>query len=338
MRLFSHPSKPNLPIDLTRHTWRYAVRKTVREFIDDQCLDVAAALTYWAVLSLFPAAVVLLSLVGLVGQGTETVDAVLAILRDLGGGPVAKTLEPTLRELSGRPGAGLTFALGLAAALWTASGYVGAFARAMNRIYEVREGRPFLRRRALMLLVTVCLLVLVAVLLIGLVLSGPAARAVGEQLGLAESTIATYNVAKWPVMLVVAVLVVALLYYVTPNIKQPKLHWLSVGALVALLAGVAVTAAFGFYVTEFARYDEVYGSLASVVVFVLWLWLTNLALLFGAEVASEVERGRQLQAGIPAEKQLQLPLRDTRGLEKSREKEAEDVRRGREIRETGGRP
>lgn len=328
--------KPDSPADLTKPSWLYVVRKTVREFSDDQCTDLAAALTYYSVLALFPAAIALLSLVGLVGQGKETVDTLLDILRDVGASSAADTLEPTLTQLSQSQDAGLGLVLGLAAALWSASEYVGAFGRGMNRIYEIDEGRPIWKLRPAMLLVTLVTVALTAVVALGLVLTGPAAQAVGDALGLGSTVVTVWNIAKWPVLLAVVVLIVALLYYATPNVKQPKFRWISIGALVAILTWVVASAAFGLYVATFASYDRTYGSLAGVIVFLLWLWLTNLALLFGAELDAELERGRELQAGMPAEEVIQLPARDTRKSDKAAAKERADIDRGRQLRLTRG--
>ncbi|WP_248579344.1 YihY/virulence factor BrkB family protein [Nocardioides sp. InS609-2] len=331
------PYKPDSPADLKKPSWVYVLRKTVREFSDDQCTDLAAALTYYAVLALFPAAIALLSLVGLVGQGQQTVDTLLQILRDVGASSAADTLEPTLSQLATTQSAGLALVIGLATALWSASGYVGAFGRGMNRIYEVGEGRPIWKLRPAMLLVTLVTVLLVAVVALGLVVTGPAADAVGNAIGLDSTVVTVWNIAKWPVLMAVVVLIVALLYYATPNVQQPKFRWISVGAFVAILVWVVASAAFGFYVANFSSYDKTYGSLAGVIAFLLWLWITNLALLFGAELDAELERGRQLQAGIAAEETIQLPPRDTRKTEKTAAKERDDIERGRRLRLSRGR-
>ena len=330
------PEKPDSPTDITKPSWRYVVRKVVREFSDDQCTDLAAALTYYSVLALFPASIAILSLVGLANQGDETVKTLLQVLRDVGAGGAADTLEPTLTELSKSQNAGLGLIIGLALALWSASGYVGAFGRGMNRIYEVDEGRPIWKLRPTMLLVTLITVVLTALVALGLVLTGPAAKAVGDAIGLGDTAVLVWNIAKWPVMLVVVIAIVALLYYATPNVRQPRFRWISVGAVVAILTWILASAAFGFYVANFSSYNRTYGSLAGVVVFLLWLWLTNLALLFGAELDAELERGRELQAGLPAEESIQLPARDTRASDKAARKDAEDVARGRRLRMTRG--
>ncbi|MBA3310881.1 MAG: YihY/virulence factor BrkB family protein [Nocardioidaceae bacterium] len=334
-----HPEtsdKPDSPRDMKKPSLIYVARKTMREFSKDQCTDLAAALTYYSVLALFPALIALLSLVGLVGQGPKTVDTLLGILSDVGASSVAGTLEAPLTQLSQTPGAGLALIIGLAAALWSASGYVGAFGRAMNRMYEIEEGRPVWKLRPVMLLVTLITVLLAALVLLALIISGPAATAVGSALGLGSTVVTIWSIAKWPVLLVVVILIVALLYYATPNVKQPKFRWISVGAVFAIVVWVLASAAFGFYVANFSSYNKTYGSLAGVIVFLLWLWITNLALLFGAELDAELERGRELQSGLEAEETVQLPPRDTRNIEKAEKKHEEDVARGRQLRTSSG--
>lgn len=324
--------KPASPTDLAKRSWMYVGRKTIREFSKDQCTDLAAALTYYSVLALFPGLIAVLSLVSLVGDPKKTVANLMQILSDLGASSAAHTLEPTITKLAASQSGGLAFVIGLLAALWSASGYVGAFGRGMNRIYEVGEGRPIWKLRPIMLLLTLVLVVLVAAVGLALVLTGPAAQSVGNVIGLGHTAVTVWNIAKWPVMLLVVVFIVALLYYVTPNIAQPKFRWVSVGAVVAILAWVLASIAFGFYVANFSHYDKTYGSLAGVIAFLLWLWITNLALLFGAELDAELERGRELQAGIAAEESIQLPPRDTRQTDKAAKKAEDDVALGRRIR------
>ncbi len=332
-----HPdsgAKPDSPGDLKKPSWKYVVRKTMREFSKDQCTDLAAALTYYAVLALFPGIIAVLSLVGLFGQGPQTVKTITGILASVG--VSSPTIDKAITQVSNTPGAGLALVIGLLSALWSASGYVGAFSRAMNRMYEVDEGRPVWKLRPVMLLVTLITVVLAALVALGLVVSGPAAQAVGNAIGLGSTAVTIWNIAKWPVMLAVVVLIVALLYYATPNVKQPKFSWLSVGAIFAIVTWVVASALFGFYVANFSSYNKTYGSLAGVIVFLLWLWITNLALLFGAELDSELERGRELQAGLEAERTVQLPPRDTKVSRKKEAKEEEDIARGRRLRESRG--
>jgi len=325
---------PDSPVDLSRRTRIYVLRKTAREFSKDECTDLAAALTYYAVLAIFPAAIALMSLVGLVSNGRVSVDTILGILRDVGAGSAADTLEPTLVELSSGSGAGLALILGLAGALWSASGYVGAFGRAMNRMYEVREGRPIWKLRPAILLLTFVVVVLAAATLVGLIVSGPVAEAVGNAIGLGSTAVLVWNIAKWPVILGVVVLIVALLYWGTPNVRQPRFRWISVGATLAIVVWIIASALFGLYVTHFSSYGSTYGKLAGGIVFLLWLWITNLALLFGAELDSELERGRELEAGIAAEESIQLEPRDTRNIDKADAKERKDIDHGRKIRIT----
>jgi membrane protein len=321
---------------LEKRSLKYVVKRAAREFSQDQCTDLAAALTYYAVMSILPAAVALTAMLGVVGQAEESVDTLLEVLAPLVSDDMLGNVEPTLRDLASSQAAGFALVVGLAGALWTASGYVGAFSRAMNRIYEVEEGRPFWKLRPQMLLLTLTLLVLMAVVLVMLVVSGGLARSIGDVIGLGDSAVMVWNIAKWPVLAVVVMLIVALLYYFTPNVKHPKIKWLSPGAVVALGAGVIASVGFTFYVTNFASYNKTYGSLAGVIVALLFLWLTNLALLLGAEIDAELERGRELEAGVPAEIDLQLPLRDSRNVDKSADKEQEQVEEGRQIRQESG--
>ncbi|GAA5144054.1 YihY/virulence factor BrkB family protein [Nocardioides marinquilinus] len=328
-------AKPDSPTQLSPPARRLALRTTLAEFSDDQCTDLAAALTYYAVLALFPAAIALTSLLGLVGQGTQAVDEVLGVLSDLGAGGVVDSIGPTLRDLSGSQAAGFAFVLGLAGALWSASGYVGAFGRAMNRIYEIGEGRPVWKLRPAMLLLTAVIVVLVAAVLALLVVSGPVATSIGERIGLGDTTVLVFQIVKWPVLAGLVVVIVALLYYFTPNVRQPRFRWISVGAVVAILAWALLSVAFGFYVANFSSYDKTYGALGGVIAFLLWLWLTNIALLLGAELDAEIERSRQLQAGQPSEDDVRLPPRDVRQLEKKERKEATLREKAREVREEG---
>ncbi len=328
-------AKPDSLGDITKPSWFYVARKTAREFSKDQCTDLAAALTYYAVLALFPALIAVLSLVGLVGQGPKTASTLVQILSDAG--VSSPTLDKTITQLASAQGAGIALVIGLASALWSASGYVGSFGRALNRMYEIGEGRPIWKLRPVMLLVTLVTVVLAALVALALVVSGPAAAAVGNAIGLGSTAVLVWNIAKWPVILAVVVFIVALLYYATPNVKQPRFRWISVGATLAIVVWVLGSAAFAFYVANFSSYNKTYGSLAGVVVFLLWLWLTNLALLFGAELDAELERGRQLQAGIKAEETVQLPPRDTKNIKKTEAKQREDVERGRRLRVSRGR-
>lgn len=327
------PRKPESPPDLRRRVWAVSLKRAVSEFSRDQCTDQAAALTYYGVLAVFPALVALVSLLGVWGQGQSTVEALLTIVRDMGQASAAETLRGPVTAMVNSHAAGLTLVLGLVGALWSASGYIGAFGRAMNRIYGVDEGRPLWRLRPTNLVITVACVLMAALILLGLVLSGGLAKSVGDLLGLGQATVTAWNIAKWPVILVLVVVMVALLYWATPNLQQPRFRWLSVGAVIAIVVAVVASVGFGFYVAGFSHYNKTYGSLAGIIVFLLWLWLINLSLLFGAEVDAEVERGRQLQAGIVAEQAIQLPPRDTRASKKAARKRAGLIEQGQALRE-----
>ena len=331
------PRKPDAPQDLTAPSWRYVLGKTLREFLRDQGTDLAAALTYWAVLAVAPAALALVSLLGVFGNGQEIVARVMTAARQVAPGMVLDGVEPIVKNLAANRGAGIGLVVGLVVALWSASGYVNAFGRAMNRIYEVDEGRPIWKLRPVMLVVTLAVLLLVAAICVAMVLSGPVAATIGAAIGRSDATVAVWDLAKWPVIVALAVTIVAVLYYATPNVRQPRFRWISVGALVAILVWAAATVGFGFYVGRFTSFDATYGTLGGVIVFLLWLWITNNALLFGAELDAELERGRQLLAGITAEESIQLPPRDTAASAKRQAKREYDIARGRALRRSRGR-
>jgi membrane protein len=326
-------SKPDSPTDVTKPSWKYIARKTLREFTKDQCPDLAAGLTYYAVLSLFPALLALVSLLGIFGDAEKTTTALLDIAKGIAPGSTLDTISGPVRELTSSPASGFTLVIGLVTALWSASGYVNAFGRAMNRIYEIDEGRGFIKLRGTMLAVTVLAVVIVALLAAMLVLSGPVAEAVGGALGVGGTFLSVWNIVKWPVIVLLVIVVIAILYYATPNVKQPKIRWMSIGSLIALVAFLLASLGFGFYVANFANYNKTYGAIGGVIVMLLWLWILNMSLLFGAEFDAEMERGRQLQAGIEAEETIQLPPRDTKKSDKLQAKEDEDIRKGRELRE-----
>ena len=327
-----HPAKPDSLTEIDKRSWKYVFNKTLREFSDDECIDLAAALTYFAVLSLFPALIAVFSILGVVGQGESSAQAITGIIQSFAP-EAADALEGPLADIASSPGAGFALISGIVLALWAASGYVGAFSRAMNRIYEIEEGRPFWKLKPAQLLVTVIGIVMIAIAAVILVVSGPVADAVGSALGLGDVATTVWSILKWPVLVFIVVLMVAILYYATPNAKQPKFRWISLGSLLAILVLALATIAFGIYVTNFSHYDRTYGSLAGVVIFLLWLYIANLALLFGAEFDAELERGRELQAGLPAEETLQLPPRDDRKIKKAEKKERQDLEEARSIRE-----
>lgn len=326
------PRKPDSPDDLPKPSWKYLLSKAFHEFGRDQCTDIAAALTYYSVLALFPALLALISMLGVFGNGQETVGTMLDMVRGFVPPESMQQIQPVIESMVNSQAAGFALITGLLGALWSASGYIGAFGRAMNRMYEVDEGRPFYKLRPIQLGLTLVILLMTALVLVGLVVSGPVARTVGDAIGLGDTAVTLWNWAKWPIMLGLVVLIVALLYYVTPNIQQPKFRWMSIGALTAIIVWIIASLLFGLYVSNFGNYNKTYGALAGVIVMLLWLWITNLALLFGAEMDSEMERARQLQGGIKAEETLQLPPRDTKGSEKKAAKREEKIEEGRQLR------
>jgi membrane protein len=328
--------KPDSPTDVTKPSWKYIAKKTLREFTKDQCPDLAASLTYYAVLSLFPALLALVSLLGIFGQADKTTGALLEIVQGFAPADTVEAIREPIQKLTSSSAAGLTLVIGILTALWSASGYVGAFARAMNRVYEIDEGRPFIKLRGTVLGVTVVNLLIVVVLAAMLVLTGPVAESVGDAIGLGGAFLTVWNIVKWPVMVALVVVAIAILYYATPNVKQPKFRWMSLGSFIALVIFLLASLGFALYVANFSSYNETYGTIGGVIVSLLWLWILNMSLLFGAEFDAEMERGRQLQAGIEAEETIQLPPRDTKKSDKLQEKEEEDIRHGRELREQHG--
>ncbi|MFC8193359.1 YihY/virulence factor BrkB family protein [Cellulomonas sp. NPDC057328] len=331
------PRKPDSPADLEKRSWKYVLRKTLREFGKDQCTDLAAALTYYGVLAVAPALLAIVSLLGFVSDPERAVERILGLVDDIAPGGATETIRPILENLTQAPAAGLALVVGLVTALWSASGYVAAFSRGMNRVYEIDEGRPIWKLRPILLLVTLVLVVIAVLVVAMLVLSGGVARTIGDAVGLSDTAVTVWNIAKWPVVVVLVALAIAILYHATPNVRQPKFRWVSVGAVVAIVVWVLASLGFAFYVANFSSYNETYGSLAGVIIALLWLWITNLALLFGAELDAELERGRQLQGGIEAERSIQLPPRDTKASDKKQAKAEDDVRRGRQVREAAQR-
>ncbi|MCU1570514.1 MAG: processing ribonuclease [Naasia sp.] len=327
------PRKPDSAKDLHKRSWTYVLRKTMREFTSDQCTDIAASLVYYSVLALFPALIALVSLLGVTGQGPQATQTLLQILGQVAPGDAVKVLKGPIEGFANSPAAGFALISGIVLAIWSASGYVGAFTRAMNRIYEIDEGRPFWKLKPVQLLVTLIGVLMIFAIVVMLIISGPVTQAVGNAIGVGNTFQTVWDIAKWPVILLILVLMVAILYYATPNSKQPKFRWMSLGALLAIVVLIVASVLFGLYVTNFSNYAKNYGSLAGVIVFLLWLWIANIALLFGAEFDAELERGRQLQGGIAAEETIQLPPRDTKKSEKAADKEEKDVADGKRIRE-----
>jgi membrane protein len=301
---------PDSPTDLGGRSWWRVLRRTVDEFQDDNLTDWAAALTYYGVLSLFPMLIVLVAVLGVFGQA-GTIDTLMQSFRGAGMGEFAENVEEPLRGVvENKGGAGALLGLGLVAALWSASGYIGAFTRACNQIYEVEEGRSFWKRRPMQIVLTLLMVLLIALVTIALVLTGTLAEAIGDAIGVEKQAVELWGWVKWPVMLAIVMTVFALLYYVAPNVRQPRFRWVTPGGLLAVVLWVAASAGFAVYVANFGSYNRTYGTLGGVISFLVWLWITNLAVLLGAELDAELERQRELEAGLPASERIQLPPRE----------------------------
>ena len=308
---------PEGPTDLKAGSWVSVLKRTVREFQEDNLTDWAAALTYYSVLAIFPALIVLLSVLGLVGDSAT--QPLIDNLEELAPGPAREIVMDAIRNLQSSQGsAGVLFVVGLAGALWSASGYVAAFMRASNSIYDIEEGRPIWTTLPVRVGLTVALLVLVAISAIAVVLTGGLAEQAGDLVGLGSTAVTVWDIAKWPVLLVVVSFMFALLYWAAPNVKQPGFRWISPGGLLAVLMWVVASAGFAFYVSNFGSYNKTYGALGGVIVFLVWLWISNIAVLLGAEFNAELERGRAIEAGQPADQEPFMEPRDTRKMESER--------------------
>ncbi|MBA3865276.1 MAG: YihY/virulence factor BrkB family protein [Solirubrobacterales bacterium] len=288
------------------------LKRTVTEFMEDNLSDWAAALTYYGLLALFPALIAMVSLIGLVGDPKSTTSSLTEIISSIGPKSATETFSGPINSLaSNQSAAGLAFVLGLAAALWSASGYVGAFTRASNIIYETPEGRPFWKLRPLQLLVTLVMIILMTLLALGLVLTGPLVEAVAGPIGLSGTAVSVWNIAKWPVMLAIFIVMVDLLYYASPNVKLRGFKWVTPGSLVAIVVWAIASAAFALYVANFSSYDKTYGTLGGLIALLVWFWITNLAILFGHQLNAERERSLEIDEGQPrAEREIQLEPRD----------------------------
>jgi membrane protein len=308
---------PDDPTDLPMSSWGGALRRTVREFKEDNLTDWAAALTYYSILAIFPAMLALVSVLGL--MGSSTTQSLIDNLGTVAPGPAKDIVTSALQNLQKNQGAaGILFVIGLATALWSASGYVAAFMRASNAIYDVGEGRPIWKTLPTRVLTTVVLLLMLAVVAVGVTFTGGLAKQAGNVLGLGSSAVQAWDIAKWPVILVVVMTMFAILYWASPNVRHPKFRWITPGSVAAVVLWIVASAGFALYVASFASYNKTYGALGGVIVFLVWLWISNIAVLLGAELNAEVERGRQIEAGHPADEEPFLEPRDTRKLDDER--------------------
>lgn len=301
------------PLDLRRPSYRGVVRRVWREARADGLTDWAAALTYYGVLSIFPALLALVSILGIVGASAT--QPLLDNLTTVAPGPAKDIVTNALSGLEQSGGtAGVLFVAGLLGALWSASGYVSAFMRASNVVYDVEEGRPIWKTLPIRIGVTIVTLALLALSAIAVAVTGPLARQVGDLVGVGSTAVTAWDIAKWPVLLLIVAFLFAILYWASRNARHPGLRWVTPGGLIAVVLWLAVSGLFALYVANFGSYNKTYGALGGVIVFLVWLWLSNLMLLLGAEINAELERARQIEQGQPAEREPFLPPRDTRAI------------------------
>ena len=293
---------PERPTRLPKRSWGGVLKRTVREFKEDNLTDLAAALTYYGILAIFPAVIALISIVGLVGHSaTQTL---INNLDKLAPGTARTVFTSAINGLAqSRGAAGVLFVVGILGALWAASGYVAAFMRASNQIYDIEEGRPFWMTIPVRLAVTVTMLLLLAISAMAVVITGGLAGKVGSLLGVGATAVQVWDIAKWPVLLLVVSFMFTILYWASPNVKQPGFRWLSPGGVLAVATWVIASGLFALYVSNFGSYNKTYGTLAGVIIFLVWLWISNIAILLGAEFNAELERGRLIEAGHPADKE-----------------------------------
>jgi membrane protein len=301
------------PKGVARETGLWPVlKRTITEFRDDGMTDWAAALTYYGLLALFPALIALVSLLGLFGDPQRTTSSLTEIVTAIGPESAAETFQGPIESItSNREAASVLFFVGLGLALYSASSYISAFTRAHNVIYETPEGRPFWKLRPLQVLVTLGVVVLLAIVALGLVLTGPIVDAVAGPVGVGDTAVQIWNIAKWPLLALAAMLIFAILYYTTPNVKLRGFRFITPGGIVALVIWLLASVAFALYVSQFGSYDKTYGTLGGLVALLVWMWISNLAILLGAELNAERERDVQIDKGVPgAEKQIQLERRE----------------------------
>ncbi|MFF7300527.1 YhjD/YihY/BrkB family envelope integrity protein [Streptomyces sp. NPDC008265] len=296
---------------LPRRSWAAVLRGTWKEFTDDELVDRAAALTYYGVLALFPALLVLVSLLGIAGKSAT--EQVLANLQKLAPGSARDVVTDAVQQLQGHAGIGSFVAVvGLIIAIWSASGYVAAFIRTSNAVYDMPEGRPVWKVLPLRLALTITLMILAVLSALIVVFTGSLARQAGAALGVGDTAMTVWSVAKWPVLVLLVTIMIAILYWAAPNAKGRGFKWITPGSFLALLIWMAASAGFAFYVANFGSYNKTYGTLAGVIVFLIWLWITNLAILLGLEFDAELVRQRAIAGGHPEDEEPYVEPRDTR--------------------------
>ncbi|MQS08539.1 YihY/virulence factor BrkB family protein [Streptomyces alkaliphilus] len=303
---------PESPTDLSKRSWKNVFKRTAKEFKEDGLIDWAASLTYYGILSIFPALLALISIAGL--MGTNAVQTLIDNVGELAPGPVRDLLTSMLEQLDGAAaGAGFALIAGLAVALWSASAYIAAFMRASNAVYDIGEGRPIWKTLPVRVGITLVVVVVLVLIAVGVVFTGTMAQRAGEVLGLGETAVQVWDIAKWPVMVLLFSMVIALLYWASPNVKH-GFRWVSFGSVLAVLIWILASLGFAAYVANFGNYNQTYGSLAGVIIFLIWMWISNIAILLGLEVNAELERSRAIANGYPPETEPYVEPRDTRKL------------------------
>ncbi len=306
---------PQSPTGLSKRSWWGVLKRSGKEFQDDNLTDWAAALTYYGILAIFPALLALVSVLGLIGDSAT--QPLIDNLGKVAPGPAKDIFTSAIENIQGSKGAaGVFFVIGLLGALWSASGYIAAFMRASNAIYDIEEGRPIWKTLPLRVGLTVLLMVLTAISAIAVTLSGGLAEEAGNVIGVGSTAVDIWNLAKWPVLLLFVSFMFAVLYWAAPNVKQPGFSWITPGGVLAVIGWVIASVAFAFYVSNFGSYNKTYGALAGPIVFLVWLWISNIMILLGAEFNAELERGRAIEGGMrPEDTEPFVEPRDTRKIE-----------------------
>lgn len=308
------PAKPD---------WKVAFGRAKAKFTQDQCTDLAAALTYFSVQSIFPGLIAVISLLNIFGDGPETTKAMVDSIANIAGRDPSElsAVSDVINTIQAAPGGGIALLIGIGGALWSASGYVGAFGRAMNRIYAVEEGRGFVKLKGTLLAITAIEVLLIILVMLSIVTSGGIARELGSVIGLGSTAVMIWDLAKWPFVAFIVIAIISMLYNYTPNVKRAKNRVFSSGAAVGFFVWVFASIALASYIgfTQGASYQKTYGAFAGAIIFLLWLWVTNIAMLFGAELDAELLRTKQLKSGLPAERLVLLPARDNDGIAKKQE-------------------
>jgi membrane protein len=305
----SEDAAQDQPTDLPRSALPGVLQRTLREFKRDNLTDLAAALTYYGVLAIFPMIIVIVSILGLIGRSAT--QPLIDNLGQVAPGPAKQIFSSAIHNVqSGKGTAGVLFVVGVAGALWSASSYIAAFMRASNVVWDVEEGRPIWKTLPIRLGVTLVVVILLTISALAVVFTGGLATQAGKLLGIGSGAVTVFDIVKWPVMLFIVSMILAILYYAGPNVRQPGIRWVSLGSILAVVLWIIASAAFAFYVASFASYNKTYGALGGIVVFLVWLWITNIVILLGAELNAELERGRQIEAGQPADREPFLPARN----------------------------